>query len=248
MQLPFPWNWSDTKCNFVMANKLTNNSKNFSWIFKIRKLNILWWEFKRWNVKEPFVKRSKPYAMQSSRHFFDYSSWLMSIQFRYFGIFGQNEGHNPFGCFTLPWSWQKKVFLWEFFYLSFVLTKRPVAYSRERGLIFESKYLGYSFAIYVHFVVFICQGESNYFLGIVVFVCTYYIFYCFHIFIVLFHDSFAKRRKNCMEMQIWCDTVYCPTIYPFVQRGREKMETLNLHLFAPKKREYNSPTIFAHGR
>ena len=91
--------------------------------------------------KELLLKDQKPYAMQSSRHFFDYSSWLMSIQFRYFGIFGQNEGHNPFGCFTLPWSWQKKVFSLGIFYLSFVLTKRPVAYSWERGLIFENKYL-----------------------------------------------------------------------------------------------------------
>ena len=143
---------------------------------------------------------------------------------------------------------EKGFFFGNFLSLFRINEKTSSVFLRERGLIFESKYLGYSFAIYVHFVVFICQGESNYFLGIVVFVCTYYIFYCFHIFIVLFHDSFAKRRKNCMEMQIWCDTVYCPTIYPFVQRGREKMKTLNLHLFAPKKREYNSPTIFAHGR
>ena len=81
---------------------------------------------------------------------------------------------------------RKRFFLWEFF-ISFVLTKRPVAYSWERGLIFESKYLGYSFAIYVHFVVFICQGESNYFLGILVFM------YLLHILLFSYlHCSFSR--------------------------------------------------------
>ena len=41
--------------------------------------------------------------------------------------------------------------------------------------------------------------------------------------------------------------IVLPYTHLFNGEGK-KMETLNLHLFAPKKREYNSPTIFAHGR